>query len=194
MKKETIHNQESYFNAILEHYEIAWNRLPNFYLFDKGPIDKLPFNFRVLEFKPDSKREMWTYSTCCMSQVDDVNPIELHIFSAKQDTSIVELLTVVAYYHNNTKKLALNDVLNFGRPWQSSSSCEFGFISLPYLDGPGLENFNINGLNKPVKFFWLIPITSEEFEYRIKYGSNALEEAFEEKGLDYLDCNRKSMV
>src|SRR5690348_958135 len=109
MKKNQLYDGDSYFNTILSHYEKVWNKFPDVYLFDKGPIDKLPFNFRVLEFSPNSSRNMWTYATCCLSKVENVSPIELHIFSEKQDSSIIELLTALAYYHNNTNKLKLNN-------------------------------------------------------------------------------------
>ncbi len=177
-------------NSIIDHYISNWGGTPLLYLWDKGPIDKLPIDFRVLEFEPTPFRNMWTYATCCMSEPVEINPIELHIFSGKKDESIIELLTSVAFYHHNTAKLNLHDTINFGRPWTQNSLCKFGYVSLPYLDGPKLENLKIE---KTHKFFWLIPITEKEKQYKRTFGYEKLEESFE-KGLNYLDPNRQSSV
>lgn len=187
-------DQGEYYSQILDHYQKIWNGIANTYLWDKGPIEKLPFNFRVIEFEPNKTRRVWTYATIGMSQELDNNPIELHIFSSIRDTNIIELLTVVAYYHCNTKKIDLNNTINFGRPWQNKSLCEYGFISLPYLDGPIIENLELNGSNKLIKFYWLIPITEKEVDYKKLFGSEALENEFEKTGLDYIDPSRKSIV
>jgi hypothetical protein len=183
-----------YQEKIINHYSSIWKNNSNLYLWDKGPFEKLPFNFRVLEFAPTDNRNMWTYATCCMSQPEDKRPIEVHIFSAKKDTGIIELLTAVAYYHRNTSLLNLNHTVNFGRPWQDTSLCEYGFISLPYLDGPELENLTVSELKIEVKFYWLIPLMKKEIDYKSKFGVEALEERFDSGSLDYINTNRSSLV
>ncbi|MBO9573344.1 MAG: hypothetical protein J7497_14225 [Chitinophagaceae bacterium] len=142
---------DNYGESILNHYTSVWNNEPEIYLWDKGPFEKLPFNFRILEFAPNQNRDMWTYATSCMSQPDDDLPIETHIFSSKKDIQIVELLTTFAYYHRNTRRIGLNHSVNFGKSWQESSLCHYGLVSLPYLDGPDLEDFRFQ--NKIVKFY-----------------------------------------
>ena len=107
--------QMEYYNLILEHYRIQWRNEPQSYLWEKGPIEKLPAIFRVLEFPPSKSRDMWTYATCGMSNSDKISPIELHIFSSKKDEAIIELLTVISYYHNNTSSLNLGHTVNFGK-------------------------------------------------------------------------------
>src|SRR5262249_2003043 len=146
---------------------------------------------RVLEFAPTERRKMWTYATCCMSQPTDTTPIELHIFSSQKDVNLVELLTVVAYYHKTSSKIGLHHTVNFGRPWQDTSLCEYGFVSLPFLDGPDLENLYLPG-NKTIKFYWLIPVTKSEVEFKSRYGIEALEQKFDSKNLDYLNPRRLS--
>src|ERR1700743_1030221 len=116
---EIIYNM--YQQTIIDHYITNWHVEPNPYLWDKGPIEKLPFDFRVLEFPPTGRRNMWTYATCGMSQPLDENPIELHLFSSKQDVTIVELLTALTYYHRNTRPVGLAHTVNFGRAWQDNS-------------------------------------------------------------------------
>jgi len=182
-----------YQERIIDHYKRVWSNQSNPYFWDKGPIEKLPHDFRILEFPPTSNRQMWTYATCSMSQPEDKSPIELHIFSSVQDTSLVELLTTVVYYHRNTNSLDLNHTVNFGRPWQGESFCEYGFISLPYLDGPDLENLCLSDQGKQIKFYWLIPVTELEVKYKSKFGIAALEKKFDE-GLNYIDPLRQSLV
>lgn len=182
----------SYQEQIITHYETVWNSSPNVYLWDKGPVDKLPHDFRILDFSPDQERNMWAYATCCMSQPHDIEPIELHIFTSVKDDSIIELLTSVAYYHRNTSTLGLNHTVNFGRPWQNKSQCEYGFISLPYLDGSALENMETE--TQFTRFYWLIPITKEEADFKKSEGVEALEKKFDEESFDYLNPLRKSIV
>jgi Suppressor of fused protein (SUFU) len=189
-----INNEDEYQNQIMRHYESIWEGKSNIYLWDKGNFQKLPNNFRVLEFPPNKKRDMWTYATCCMSQEKDESKVEVHVFSLVQDVSIIELLTALAFYHRNTALINLNHTLNFGRSWQNKSLCEFGFVSLPYLDGPILENLTLGSELQIAKFYWLIPITKEEVEYKKKYGSEALEDKFDSEGFNYLDSSRQSIV
>ncbi len=137
---------------------------------------------------------MWAYATCGMSKVSSGNPIELHLFSAKQDRSIVELLTATAFYHQNDAALDLHHTVNFGRGWQDSSTCEYGLISLPYLHGPDLENGFIPGYSEIVKFYWLVPITKRELEFKKQHGVEELEIIFEKKGINYLNSRRESLI
>lgn len=173
---------------ITDHYEKCWTGSAVPHLWGKGPIHKLPEDFRVLEFAPQSERNMWTYATCCMSQPGDENPIELHLYSSVRNEMLVELLTVTAYFHISTAKLNLHHTVNFGQPWQHGSLCSYGLISLPYIDGPSLEN------GPAIKCYWLIAITPEELSYKKEYGVDALEDKFEEGGIDYANPFRKSLI
>lgn len=146
-------------------------------------------DFCIVEFPPHGERNMWTYATLGMSHFKQPS-IELHLFSSEQDYSLVELLTVIAYYHIVDKQLDLGHTVNFGRPWQGNSSCAYGFISLPYLDGPELESVE----KYSVKCCWLIPITKEERNFKAEYGIESLEEKFETVGLNFIDINRESAV
>ena len=186
-------NFTPYIENLIAHYEKEWDNKSIIKYFGKGPIeDLLPQGFCVLEFPPTSKRNLWTYATCCMSTDMDINPIELHIFSSTKNSELVELLTVIAHYHITGEKLNLNQTVNFGKPWQNNSNCNYGLISLPYLDGPKIENCIF--LDKTIKCFWLIPITKEELNYVKNLGIDALEELFEKSNFKYYDENRKSII
>jgi hypothetical protein len=118
--------------------------------------------------------------------------IELHIFSAKQDITLVELLTVTASFHRNDTPLALHHSVFIGRSWQDHSLYDYAFISLPYLDGDGLEVFPVD--NTYLHNLWLLPITEQERHFKMAHGWDALEEKFEECALNYLNPNRQSCI
>lgn len=105
---------------------------------------------------------------------------------------MVELLYFTAHYHRTGAELGLWHTVNFGRPWLVGSNCQYGFISLPYLDGPSLENLQTE--HSVAKFYWLIPVTSAEVEYKKMNGIEALEGRFERWKLDYANPLRKSTV
>lgn len=183
----------NYEEIITDHYCNTWNNKPSILKWKLGPVNELPNNFRILEFSPNNNRKMWTYATCGMSQKNDSSKIELHIFSDKQDPKIAELLTSIVHYHRNDNSLNLNHSINFGKPWQDNSPLQYGFISLPYLDGPELEILNLKK-DGMVKFYWLIPISKKEALYKKKYGADSLEDLFEKKQLNYLNPQRKELV
>ncbi len=110
----------------------------------EGSFEDLPGEFRILEFAPTESRKMWAYATCCMSQPGDSFKTEIHLFSPLQSFDHVELLTAISHYHRTGKEIGLGHSVNFGRPWIQGSRCEYGLISLPYLDGPSLEILKFN--------------------------------------------------
>lgn len=182
----------NWIKSIKEHYIRNWSAEPQICSFQRGPIHDLPPEFEVLAFPPRTGRTMWTYATCGMSLPDDVSPIELHLFSPIRSDALVELLFAMAHFHRTEAKLNLWHTVNFGRPWLPSSLCSFGFISLPYLDGPRLENFECG--EGSGKFYWLIPITQSELELKKAEGVEALEALFDASGFDYVDPVRSSVV
>lgn len=177
---------------VVRHYEQFWRTGGRNVNFTVGPRSNLPKDFGVLEFEPHADRSMWTYATCCMSSENDDDPIELHIFSPKQSIEPVELLVATAHYHRTVHLLGVGHTVNFGKPWIEDSPSEYGLISLPYLDGPELENLELpNG--KVVQCLWLIPIMKSEVDFKKKKGLEALENCFEEARFDYLDPKRRSV-
>jgi suppressor of fused protein SUFU len=185
--------EQTHFQLLVSHYERVWRRkVARRLRLPRGPLHELPTDFCVEEFGPCVWREMWTYASVCMSQPTETKGIELHLHSRSQSDSIVELLTVVAHYHRTSARVGLGDSVNFGRPWLEGSNCTHGLVSLPYLDGPLLENCFAG--NDVVKCYWLIPITAQEVAYKKQHGLEALEREFERVGFDYLDPLRDSVV
>lgn len=180
----------SYQEFLKAHYCNIWQSVPVERKLGKGPMNQLSPDFCVLEFAPFTGRDMWTYATSGMSLLLTHETMELHIFSSAQDSSLVELLTVIAHYHATGKQLHLDDTVNFGRPWQRDSHCTYGLLSLPYLDGPKLQNIPYYS----TECYWLIPITEQERNFKVKFGLEKLEDEFELMGIDYINPNRASIV
>lgn len=186
-------DDKQYNNFIINHYKSHWGNDFKIKRLSNGPIHTLPENFCILEYGPSIERMKWVYATCGMSSFKDVNPIELHIFSLTENENLLEILTAISSYHLDEAKLDLNQTVNFGVPWQTGSRCFYGLISLPYLDGPTLEIIKINH-SLTVHFYWLIPITLAERNYKKTMGIEALEAKFEESHFNYLDPNRESVL
>ena len=179
--------------AVQAHYEKAWAPSAMVHcVLDENDIRAGMEGFTVLEIPPDSKRPVWTYATCGMSMPDDKELIELHLCSPKHHRGHAELLTAVAHYHRTGAHLGCWHTVNFGRPWLPGSLCDYGLLSLPYLDGSALEKGCIAG--HAVSFLWLIPITRAEREYKLEQGIEALEQRFEQCSFNYADPARPSVV
>jgi hypothetical protein len=88
--------------------------------------------------------------------------------------------------------LGLWHTVNFGRPWLDASACSHGFISLPYLDGPRLEDLNSEVAS--AKCYWLVPVTPAEAQLKQEQGTQALEGRFERASFNYIDPMRPSVV
>jgi hypothetical protein len=177
---------------VRQHYENCWNSKSRECLWKSGPINQLPRGFCILVFPPSSRRKMWTYATCGMSQQADAEPIELHLFSPVEEDLHVELLTSVAHYHLTGAYLGVGHTVNFGRPWLPTSNCDHGLVSLPYLDGPALEWLDLG--QGRIRFLWLIPVTAAEVEFKKRRGVEELESRMDAAQFNYLDPLRKGLV
>jgi hypothetical protein len=177
---------------IEDHYSEAWKSTPVACVWNKGPVHELPEDFIVLKYPPHGGRRNWTYATRCMSQPEDLHPLELHIFSPYESDLVVELLYFTAHFHRTGAKLGLWHTVSFGRPWLLGSNCQYGFISLPYLDDPSLEALKTQ--HSVVNFYWLVPITLAEREYKIAHGAEALVKKFERWRLNPANSVRQSLV
>lgn len=183
----------AYLNGLRAHYERNWGHDGTVVPFAGGPQHELPAEFSVLEFAPSQNRNMWTYATCGMSTYGDDVPMELHICTLNRNREVVELLFATAHFHHTGSRLGVGHSVFFGKPWIGGSKCEYGLISLPYLDGPALENWTSPAGNV-AKCYWLVPITASEVEYKRVHGLEDLERKFEELNLNYADPARDSVV
>ena len=184
------YGDQSYANAIDDHYTRAWGAPLQVTRWNRGPAEDLSADFRVLVIQRSARSLV--FATRCMSQMTDSERLELHILArqyADRD-ELVELLTAVAHYLRTGHPLGLAHTVNFGRPWLPGSTCSFGLVSLPYLDGATLEWLDL----PEVRFLWLVPITEAELSFKKKRGVDALERRFEAARFDYQDPLRQSVV
>ncbi|HEY1870377.1 MAG TPA: suppressor of fused domain protein [Chitinophagaceae bacterium] len=188
-----VFNSKSYTEQLQQHYEFYFGSVGRKKILDKGPKEKLHPEFFVLEFPPNQKHDFYSYCTVGMSvdRLDD-NLTELIVYAPVADEILVELLTVCASYHRNVLPLNIHHTVNIGHPWLENSKCDHGFISNAYLDGDQLELFNF--AEQTIHCYWFIPITEKERDYHTENGCEALEQLFEEKQIDYLNPDRKSVL
>ncbi|HXD34413.1 MAG TPA: suppressor of fused domain protein [Pyrinomonadaceae bacterium] len=183
--------RSEYLRSIRRHYQRLWGSFDEL-KWSKGPVEQLPDGFRILKFAPSNRLPLFTFATSGMSEADDPERMECFLLSPSSDLSLCELLTVIAWYHRTNARLGWGHTVNFGRPWLPESLCDQGLFSLPYLDGPELENLDIDG--KRTQFLWLIPITADERAFKIERGLEALEARMESSGFDYADPHRHSIA
>ena len=185
------HNPHAYVEALRAHYASVWGPPLATRQWTRGPVHDLgeTFAIQVHDAPPDAI----AFATVGMSLHSSAQAIELYVLAPRDLVDrdpLVELLTVVAHYHRTGPGLGLSDTVNFGRPWLPQSTCSFGLVSLPYIDGLELEL--PKGLE--TRCYWLLPITSQELVYKKNHGVEALEDAFERAELDYLNPLRPSVV
>ena len=65
-------------------------------------------------------------------------------------------------------------------------------MSVPYPFGPQLESCTWKGGH--ARLLWLLPITEAERAYKIREGVEALEQRFEQAGIDPTDSARGSVT
>jgi hypothetical protein len=185
----------NYTSLLVGHYHKIWGEHVYESSWRKGPVGELSPFFRVLVFEPSRERELWVYATCGMSDQLDDSAIELHMFSPSEYSRHIELLTVVAHYHRTGHPLgAVGSTVYFGREWMPGSHLTYGLISRPYRDGPSLENLLDSDGNPLVCCYWLLPITKSEREYKKQFGLERLETLFDQRGLEYANPQRESVV
>lgn len=179
--------------GLAAHYAAIWPGSDPLPLRHESAADRgLPESFRVLRFAPAGNRRRWIYATSGMATPGDSHGLELHLASPVEHDDHAGLLAAIAHLHLTGPGLGLGHTVDFGSPWFPGSACDHGLISLPYLDGPKLEEYR--GPDGPVNCFWLIPITRAERKFKSLNGLEALESLFESAGLQYLAPARPSLV
>lgn len=175
----------------IEHYRSVWGDCLDIY---RGDLEKrfgVPEDFEILVGAPREQRKNWTYATAGFSALSN-SQIEIHLFSSVDTIETVKHFFLALSWLHNTSGCALGQAVNFGQYWLDGSLLDCGMISLPYLDGPVLEHATIEG--RECSFYWLIPISKNEFEYKKKYGLEALESRFDTSGFDYADPFRRDIL
>jgi hypothetical protein len=178
---------------IIQHYATTWGSNYRVRRWPKGPVEDLG-DFRVVEFRVPALPGS-VYATDGMRRAAAAGGeygLELCLTVAAPDAGHVELLTAIAHFHLTGEALDLGHTIRFGRPLAPGSRLTHGFISLPYLWGPTLEQFSEDC--RPTRVLWLVPITEAERLFLMENGVDALEEELEARNFNYLDPHRPSVV
>ena len=151
---------------------------------------------RVLRVDPESRGGLWLHVSSGASlpaegSAGSTQGSEFVLVTPFKTLRAVELLAMVVYFHG-VQELSVGDIVSVGEPWLPGSSCGYLLVSNPYLLADELWRLRLPG--RTVHFRWVIPITAKERAYATERGLDALEQRFEEAGLEYWDPHRASVV
>ena len=151
---------------------------------------------RVLRVDPESRGGLWLHVSSGASLPAEGAPAgpqgsEFVLVTPFKTLRAVELLAMVVYFHG-VQELSVGDTVSVGEPWLPGSTCGHLLVSNPYLLADELWALPLPG--RTVNFRWVIPITAKERAYAAERGLEALEQRFEQAGLEYWDPHRQSVV
>ncbi len=177
---------ENHFRRFFAGHAVAIRAWPH------GPTTAHP-DFRVLEFAPGPRSQLWSYVSCGAGDLTSPNRAELEFLlcCAQQSDRAVELVTMAAWYHS-TQGLGRGHTLPIGEPWLPEATCDHLLVSLPYPFGPDLQVVPSGSGHRRV--LWLLPVTQTEREYKMSHGLEALEKLFDSQAIEYWDLRRPSVV
>lgn len=166
------------------------------FYWEAGPVSKHLPDLRVIESTGRTKESTCIYLTAGASGAyhDEDVSFEFFLIAPTINYLHIELLSMVAFMHSNpSHRLDVGHTMNIGRSFVENSSMDRLLVSLPYIYGPDFEFAHL-GPNRHARILWLIPITEKEESFCHSHGLDALEQEFEEEGINYLDPYRKSVV
>lgn len=178
----------NYYNELEKHYESIWAEKYAEIKWQKGPYSLLPSGFHISCYEVDKTTNVMITSGLSLYPKDE--KIELFLYfkpNLYYETRLAELLTIASHFHCTQETLSVGHVFNWGESVIYKSPLKRGFLSWPYIEDKKIESFN------QVKILWLIPITDSEYKFVIRNGIESLEKLFEEKELNYIDLQRKSL-
>jgi hypothetical protein len=173
---------------LIGHYSKTWGN--HIVLQYNRNLERVHLNegFCICIFEPTKTRRSWVYSTCGLAEKVPEKPVEVFLYTPVAADEPVDILLSVADYHISGAKIGLNHTVNFGIPWLPGSSCEYGFLSQPYLENEAFRTF------RGIEYLWIVPITRSERDFKVENGAEELERKFEEVQLNYLDPARPAVV
>ena len=147
---------------------------------------------RVLRVDPETRGGLWLHVSSGASMAGDgPDGSEFVLVTPFKTLRAVELLAMVVYFHG-VQELKVGDTVSVGEPWLPGSTCGHLLVSAPYLLADELWQRPLPG--RTVHFRWVIPITAAERRFAADKGLDALEQHFEQAGLEYWDPHRGSVV
>ena len=152
---------------------------------------------RVLRVDPPTRGGLWLHVSSGASVPPSgsgparADGSEFVLVTPFKTLRAVELLAMVVYF-SSVERLTVGDTVSIGEPWLPGSTCGHLLVSAPYLLADELWTLPLPGGG--VHFQWVIPITAAERAYAAEHGLEALEQRFEEAGVEYWDPHRASVV
>lgn len=152
---------------------------------------------RIMEIGPGPRGNFWTYVTAgCWERANHHgHGLEFVLTAPVSHPRFADVLSMTAYYHCGgaaPHTLDLGHSVPLGEPVTPGSTCEHLLVSLPYLHGPDLEMCALP--NGHARLLWLQPVTASEIAFRREHGTEALEQLFEDAGIDPVDLGRPAVV
>jgi Suppressor of fused protein (SUFU) len=165
----------------------------NYETWDAGPIVHALPHFQVACIAPGPKSSLWTYVSVGACEVGPIDAyrLEFLICAPSARRRLVGFLAMTAHYHK-VSRLGLGHTYPIGEPWDEGSNLDHILVSLPYTFGPSLEVCDLG--SAPVHILWLLPITDDERQFKIKHGVEALEAKFDEVQLEHWNSQRTSVI
>lgn len=151
-------------------------------------------DLRVLVVSPGPRADSWAYVTagCWAASNEGGHGLEFVMTAHVRDQRFIELVAMVAGYHCGGHRLDVEHSVPLGEPWVPGSACDQLLVSPPYLHGPGLEHCPLPAGH--ARLLWTLPVTTAEIEFRRRHGHEALEQLFDEAGLNPNDPFRASVA
>jgi Suppressor of fused protein (SUFU) len=179
-------------NLILEsHIQKYFDKSEIFIEFwNQGPITEILPEYKVLKVW-SKDLNLWAYISIGSWNLFDNSKLEFVILASDDNSKYIERLAMTTYYHS-LHRLGLNHTFPLGEPWIENSTLEYCLVSKPYPLGEEFEICNIR--KEHIHFFWLLPITEKEREFKVENGTEALESKFESEELEFWDAKRKSVI
>ena len=181
-------------NTVLKHYQDFFEgHEQELFTWDLGPINDVVPSFQVFRAEPGPKINLWSYASIGASSLwhNESGLLEFIIHSPIESSRLVEIMAMITHYHGN-HELGIGHTLPIGEPWIVGSECDHWLVSVPYPLGPELEICNLE--NTHIHVSWLLPITEKEKEFKVQNGLESLEQLFEDKGLEFWNVQRKSLI
>ncbi len=147
----------------------------------------------VTAISPGPQSELWTYVSRGASSrgFNAKRRLEFVIQAEEPDPRLVELVGMSCQYHH-AEGLAVGFTFPVGEPVLPESQLDHILVSIPYQFDEEFEDCGEG--DDLVQYVWLLPITREEREFKVKEGLEALEQLFEDAEVPYWDAWRDSVT
>ena len=165
--------------------------------FADGPIQQRVPGFAEVCVPPGASDQLCVYVSCGVWDAVHIEDHGLEFYLIAPERHHRHALTVAmnAYYHANpdeSYRLDVGHTVPIGEPWMPGSSSDHFLVSRPYPYGPEFEMCHWE--HGHARILWLLPITETERDFRMRHGLEALEQRFDDAGLQYWDPGRPPVV